>query len=674
MYRMKWLKFLSAMSTSIVIPLIVSGCATQNQSVVADIGGEKVTLKEFEREYAKNNGGLDSAKNSTLEQREKFLDLYVKFKLKVREAYDLGYDKDSSVQSELNEYRNSLAVKYFLDKNVTDPAIKKMYERRKEYIRASHILFRVPSDAPPADTLRQYNLAMQVIDSLKQGVPFEQLALDNSQDPSVKVNKGDLGYFTSGSVVPEFEDAAYSLQPGQFTTTPVRTQFGYHIIKVTDRAPNTGTIRVSHIMKRLPEGASVEDSLKAMHDLEAVLDSLQHGGSFEHFAEKVSDDRYSGIHGGDLGFIERRRTVPSFEQAAFALKKGEISGIVRTPFGLHIIKVTDAKPMPSFSELEPELKKFYQQYVYNSDYNRLVARLKKEYGFVTSDSTVLTCMQEVDTTKTLNDPSWDSSFTAETRAKTLFSFAGRTISVDSALQLAKEDQDLHQMLLKDRSTLKTIFEKVGDNAVVGYHALQVESNDPEFVEVMKEYKDGSMLFKAEQAEVWNKIATNDSSLRVYYDAHKDKFTWPDRVNVQEIWVGTDSAATAISSLLKTGKLDFDSAATLYNERGSTKIKKGEWGLLPVGTNDLTRQGWNMAVDSMSDPFKFDNGYSIIKVLQRDPARDKTMDEAGSELSAAYQDYESKKLESAWSDELMKKYPVVIYNDALKNAFSQTVAQ
>ena len=667
---MRFRRLIYVLIGGLLTGLMFAGCASQSV-VVATVGGDKITLEEFNTMYSKNNGGVDAAQKASAEDKEKFLDLYVKFKLKVKEAYSHGYQNDADVKSELQDYGRNLAVTYLMEKEINEPALRRMYERRLLELRASHILIQVGQNASPAETLAAYEKAVKIVDSLNSGRPFEEIAVNNSQDPSVRENKGDLYFFTSGSMVPEFEEAAFAASVGVVVPHPVRTQFGYHIIKVTDRGSNPGSIRVSHIMKRLVAGASAEDTAKAMKELEAALDSIKHGVHFEEIAKNISDDKFSAERGGDIGFIERRRTIREFDNVAFKLKINEISGIVKSPYGLHIIKLNEVKPVPPFESIAPDLKNFYQQYRFQTDYDWYVNTLKKEYNFTQSSDGMNTWKSSVDTSKTTSDANWDSSFSAATRAKVIFTIAGGKVTIDSVIKLAKVNQELHGLPFSSPATSDNILAKVAKNLVVETKAVSMESNYPDFAKIMKEYQEGIMLFKAEQTEVWNKVSVNDSSLHMYFDANRSKYTWPDRVNIQEISVATDSVAKVVQFLLKKQKLPFDSVAAQFNTRQSTKEKNGEWGMLPVTTNALTQKAWTMKNGEVSEAFAYESGTSIIKVLEKDPARDKTFAEAGSELSSAFQEHESKRLENAWSESLKKKYPVEIFKESLK---PPTVAQ
>jgi len=646
------------------------GCASQESAVVATIGGDKITLDEFNTMYAKSNSGKDTSQRAAAEDKEKFLDLYVKFRLKVKEAYAQGYENAPDIQAELQEYKRNLAVTLLIDQKISEPAIRRMYERKLYEVRSSHILLQMAQNASPAETLKTYMKAMKIIDSLKAGQPYETLALNNSQDPSVVSNKGDLGYVVSGRMVPEFEDAIFSVPAGTLIPYPIRTQFGYHIIKITDRRPNPGSIRVSHIIKRLTRQSTAEDSARAMAAMEAALDSLKHGAKFADIAKAISEDR-AKEHGGDVGFIERGRTVKEFDDAAFKLKVGEISPIVKSQFGLHLIQVTEVKPIPSFAGMEQDLRNSYQQHYFENDYNSYIDGLKTAYNFAQSAEGVSAWKSSLDTTKTVGGTNWDSSFSASVRSKVLFSFAGQKITIDSVIQLVNEEKDLQGLPLGLSATTVRILDKISKNLLLGYKAQSMESEFSSFDATIKEYEEGSVLFKAEQNEVWNKIAIGDSALHVYFDANRSKFTWPDRVNFQEIFVSTDSVSKVVAFLLKKQKLPFDSVAAHYNTRQATKSKNGEWGLTTAAGNALTQRAWGMNAGELSDFFPYENGFSIIKVLEKIPAGNKTFGEAGSELTSAFQESESKRLENEWYEALLKKYPVSIHKEVLATSPEQT---
>jgi peptidyl-prolyl cis-trans isomerase SurA len=666
-------------------------------SYVADIAGEKISVEEFEQVYAKNNGGWEAAAKTSAEDKQKFLELYVKFRLKVKEAYAFGYNKDAELQNELNDYRRNLAVSYMLEKEITKPALEKLYARKKKEIRASHILIGSGS-SNPVDTLINFNYAKQIQDSLALGIPFETLALHNSQDPSVQYNKGDLYYFSAGSMVPEFEDAVYGLQKGEVTKFPIRTQFGYHIIKVTDILENQGPVHVSHIMKRLNPNDPPEDSVKAMAELSAYRDSILAGKDFAQVARMISDDTFSGGRGGDLGFIDRGRTVREFDDLIFGMKDSSVSPVIRTQFGLHLVKRHNAKGLAPYSEMEQQLKSEYQNYRFQYDQSRMIVKIKKEYNYAESEQGEALFASSVDTSKSTNDANWDSTLTPSVRNTVIYTYGGKSITLDSVIRLTKLNQELNNMAFSSPNTVPLIIQKIGTSLITEFHAQQLQSRFPDFGRTMKEYEEGILLFKAEQEQVWNKVQPNDSTLRLYHAANKEKYTWPDRVNVQEIFVATDSVAklvkralagyTVDSLVAKKGKgkkqtfdtlkiavkgITFDSAAARYNTRGTTLETRGVHGFQPVTTNDITKRAWSQDVNDTASFFPNENGFSFLKVIKKDPSREKTFEEAQSEVSGAFQEYETKRLGDEWYESLKKKYPVIINNEAVGKTFAGTPA-
>lgn len=667
-------------------------------SYVADIAGDKISVEDFEQVYAKNNGGREAAAKTSVEDRQKFLDLYVKFRLKVKEAYALGYNNDTELRNELNDYRKNLGISYMLEKEITKPALEQMYSRKLKQIRASHILIGVPS-SKPEDTLLGFTIGKKIIDSLKLGYSFEQLAMNNSKDPSAQSNKGDLYYFSAGQLVPEFEDAAFSMKVGEYTTVPIKTQFGYHIIKITNIKDNNGPVQASHIMKRMSRGASVEDSTKAAKELLAIRDSVLAGKDFAEFAKTMSDDTYSGGRGGDLGFIERGRTVREFDEALYNLKDGELSGIIQTQFGLHLIKRAKAQGIAPFKDMEPQLKTEYQNYRFQYDYNNMVGKIKKTYSFKENDSIAALFAKSVDTSKTTNDAKWDSTISSKVRSSILFTFTNTKITVDSVIALSKNNAELKNLDLKSTATVPAIINKVGIGLVTEYHARQLESKFPEFGRTMKEYEEGILLFKAEQENVWNKVQPSDSLLKRFHADRRANYTWPERVNIQEIFVATDSIArfvknamvgyTVNSLVVKKSKtksknkriefdtikisiapISFDSAAVRFNTRSTSIEKRGVLGLQPITTNDLTSRAWNMPSKDTTAYFPFEGGFSFIKPIQKDAAREKTFAETASEVSSAFQEFETKRLSDAWYENLKKKYPVQLSKEALAKTFAK----
>jgi peptidyl-prolyl cis-trans isomerase SurA len=185
---------------------------------------------------------------------------------------------------------------------------------------------------------------------------------------------------------------------------------------------------------------------------------------------------------------------------------------------------------------------------------------------------------------------------------------------------------------------------------------------------MKEYKEGILLYRIEQDEVWKKTMVNDSLLKEHYNKTKENYRWPDRVNFAEIYVLKDSIAKALYKQIRKKPKNFSKIAQERTNRPDYREKRGEWGLQSFTFNDLSRRASKMAVDSVSEPFRFQGGWSIIKTLAIDSSRIKNYEEAMPEVASAYQDAASKEREREWIESLEKKYPIEIQKELLAKAF------
>jgi peptidyl-prolyl cis-trans isomerase SurA len=767
----KWLKHRTG-ATCILFSLIIFGCSPkEHDTIVATIGGDPITLVEFEKLYLKSYGNKDTVQNSTPEEREKFLDLMTKYKLKLADAYAKGLDKDPAVVAEVNQYRGSLAQSFLTEHDVVDPGVREMYDRRSEEIRASHILLSLTPKASREDSSAAYRQAYEIIAAAKSGLPFDSLALEFSKDPSVKRNHGDLYYFTSGQMVREFEDAVYGMKSGQISNHPVRTQYGLHVIKVVDRKPSAGETHCAHIMIRFAkQDPTPEDTLAAFKAISLIKDSLAAGYDFAELAKRNSGDPGSAPRGGDLGWFERRRWILPFDEIAFTLKPGQVSGVVRTVYGYHIIKCLETRPQKSFAESRKDLEQAYKQTRFQEDYAKYLDQLKAHVGFSIDSSVVRRFVQALDSTKSVRDSGWSVAATGNLGSLPVFMIAHRPVTVDSLVALMKARPDLGNLSLHSAEVHSAV-DKIGEQLVFEARAKTLEEESPEFAGIMKEYKEGILLYEIEQNSVWKRVTVNDSLLQRYFESHRKDFTFPDRLDISEIHVIRDSVANALYDELRQGKISMKEAVEADSIRmaqparceaafsrrsarptketlaflssvgpemqndGATRVQiiahadtasasskrlsnlrvtaleqhlqkkysiasnRISWvirpvpagsspdtvtidlinrrpnilggvisGLYPVDTDARTTKADSLEAGSYVQPFLYKGSYAIVRLNRKERAREKDFDEASTEVSSAFQEYESKRLESEWLDGLRKKYPVVEHKESLKRAF------
>jgi peptidyl-prolyl cis-trans isomerase SurA len=640
---------------------LLLGCAASQPPVVLEVGPEKVLLDEFEYFYERNVGTRETTKESQQEDREKFLDLLTNYKLKIRDAYDRNLLNDPEVQKELREYRTSVASTFLIEKEMKEPALRKMYDRRKMETRASHILFRLGPNPTPEETLTVWNKAVDVINQLKSGKDFAELAQEVSEDPSARQNKGDLMFFTAGQMVGEFEDAAFSLRPGEINRSPVRTPFGYHIIKVTDRRPAIHSISVRHLMVMHRKGADSLDVDSALVRINDLMDSLKAGHDFAELARKYSEDGGTAPRGGNLGYFQRRRFVPDFEQAAFSLKVGEISPVVRTVYGYHIIKCEDIKQIPPYEEMRSELQNVFQQTRNNFEYRRFVDDFRQRFRIQVDEQALAALIAVMDSTNPVVDSVWLENIPAEIRRQAIITSNRRSMSIEDIVGVLGTQPEYRQIVFVP-SQMNQHIERAADILALDLASERLEGRYPDFEALMKEFRDGVVLYKAEQLEVWNRIDMNEDRLRTFYEERKTNYPLPDRVEFVEISAANDSLLQRIIRDVKRGR-NLDTAVARLKD----KVEKKNRGLIAANIDTVASVAWGSDGKTLVGPIRYNNKSYLIKTIRKDPARLKTFEEASAELSTLFQDHEAKRLESEWLGRLREKYPVVQHREHLTRA-------
>jgi|SRR5690554_328491 len=640
--------------------VVFCSCTTEHSKIVlAEFGDYKITMSEFENAYAKNAGGYENAKDDSLSKLKNFLDLYLNFKMKLRDAQVRKYDENPALLAELNDYKEKVGVTYLLEKKLVEPALQDLYERRKWEYRASHIMFRI---GPGHDEAEAEKKAHAVMDSIKAGADFEEMAKRHSQDQFSAQFGGDLFYITAGLLPVEFEDAVYKTETGQIYPEVVRTNFGYHIIKVTDKRERIPAIHASHILIDYRNENNEIDTAAARAKIDSVLNLIRNGEDFVQLASEVSEDPGTKDRGGDLGFFERRQMVKEFDEAAFNLDVNEISDVVQTNFGFHIIKLLEKKPYPTFEEEKANLKKLFERQNYAARKDEFISDLRTKYNYAVNEETLDFILSKSDSVM-LDD---NHPSLPEFKDKVLFTFAGNSVTVGEFFEKLPEKKDYHKKIITEE-LLNNAVNAVSEDYVLREEAFNLEKTDSVFADLMDDYRNGIYIFKLQEDEVWNKIEIDSVKLYEYYQVNKENFRYPDRVSFAEIFSVKDSVINHYYELLKAGA-DFDSLASL-TERAAMKDKGGIYSLNDVKTSVLYEEANKLEKPGdFSEPIKVSGGYSIVKLIEKDPARVKTFEEARAEVAGAFQESESKRLENEYLERLKKRYEPSVYYSELEKAF------
>lgn len=505
-------------------------CSSKKTKVVAEVGDEKIYLEDFESQYLKTVNSLDSAKKTTLDERKQFLDLLIKFKLKVKDARERGLLDAPDIQNDLAEYKKNFLSTFLVDQKVVEPNIQSLYDMKKYEVRASHILINLPPTASPEDSVKAYQKAQQIIDRLNNGEDFTAVAKEMSEDQTVQQNGGDLYYFTGGMTVPEFEEAVYKMKVGDVTKEPIRTQFGLHIVKLTDKKERVESIKASHILiqNKTDSLGNVVDTLEAYNKAMELWNRAKNGEDFGELAKQNSQDPGSAPNGGDLGYFDRRRMVQEFDSAAFALKKDEISDIIKTRFGYHIIKLTDIKEYEPFEKQKEKLKsEFKRSPQYKSEYNEYMTQVHEKLDFEVKEDGLNVMLAKMDSNQVIASNKVDSIFTEQDKEMIVATFNGGEVRIRDVVTYVGINKEFANNAA-NFNTIMSIIKGAGEMPMLNIMADKenVEDND-EYLALLREYEDGLLSFKIDQEELWSKIQISEPELMSYYEANKEKYAYKD---------------------------------------------------------------------------------------------------------------------------------------------------
>lgn len=615
--------------------------------VLLKVEGESIMTSEFLRVYKKN---LDLVKDESQKDIDGYLKLFTEYQLKLKEARRLKLDEDKKYQREFLSYKKQLTKNYISENKVTDALVKEAYNRSNIDINASHILVLLAETE--TDTLKAYNevLALRAR-VLNEGFDTVKTEMHNGNSIFLE----DLGYFSAFKMVYEFETAAYNTPVGELSM-PFRTQFGYHVVNVKDRRPSRGTITAAHIMVSLNQKDSLLDPEQRINE---IYKKLNQGESFESLAKQFSDDKSSAKNGGKLSpFKSGQLSSEIFENKAFGLKaNGDVSKPFNTEYGWHIIKRIELKPIEDFKDLKPslenrvkrdsrsklintamvnELKKRYQ-ITYNPEAKKYFESLISNDFFARSWR-LPEGFEKDNTVFTINN----RPFTYNEFGRHLMSaqriYAGKPVSFSSVVE--KEFDSFFE---------KSIFKFREDN-------LELENED--FANILKEYRDGLLLFDLMEKEIWNKASKDSVGLEAYYNVNKSKYQWEDRVEVVIGSSADEASLKTVRKMMKKGKSEEEINGKMNSDAKQNVIfTKGTY------NTDNSKLPSNFEVkEGVSEIYQHNEAFHVIDVKTILPARIKTLEEAKGKV---INDYQSE-IEINWMNDLYDRYKVEVNENALKD--------
>jgi len=653
----KWFSLLG-----LIFVFTLSLNAQDKSSILLQIGDEKVSAEEFWAIYQKNSRINQQSEKTSIDE---YLDLFINFKLKVKEAKDAKMDTAAAFVKELEGYRKQLIKPYLVIEEVNEETIKNVYKRMQTNVRASHILLRLGDNPSPADTLAVFQKATEIREAILNGeYSFAQAATRFSEDPSArdmdmgngrpprKGNKGDLGFFSVFDMVYPFEEAAFNLEKGEISK-PVRTRFGYHLILLTNKISAIGQAKAAHIFIKNSKPAALDSAKVRIDDLYA---QIQAGKAFEDIVLQYSDDKGSKEKGGELPWFAANRMVPEFIAEISKMKIGDVSEPIKTRYGWHIIKFLDQRPIGDFEKEKKEIKEKLKRDVRSHKGEQAkIAQIKAEENFKEFPDNLQEAIAAVDTNFYTKDFAIES---LSEYSKTIFSLRDRTFSQYDFLNYIHQQKGA-KMPDGLATLLGKMYQEYVDQQCLNFEEEHLEEKYFDFRLIMNEYREGILLFDLMDKKIWSQASKDTLGLEQFFAKNQNKYKWKKRAQLSVFHLNDKSYSDSVQDLLFLGKTDKEILQEVLSDSlnpvrlESITIEKGE-------KPEFDAFKWKK---SAFYPMLDENGELEAIVAFRDilSPTAKKLSETRGMVIADYQTY----LEKEWISDLKKRYEVKVNKQVLR---------
>ena len=636
------------------ILIIISILFTTNifsQETLMTINDEKISINEFENIFYKNNEDIEITK----EYLDEYIDLFINFKLKVKESKELGYDTLSSFIKELDGYKKQLSKPYLRDNNFNENLFNEALERIQFDINASHILIKIENNDAKSALNEALSIRNQII---SKEISFSDAAVKYSDDEYVLDSKGNLGYFTAFMMLYDFESVAYNSSIGE-VSVPVKTQYGYHLILVNDKRKAVGERKVAHIMFKTGKGANTKKINESYKKASETYDLLTKGDKFVEVAERFSEDRSTAVKGGVLPSFGVGKMVREFEEATFSLKlPGDFSKPFQTPYGWHIVMLLEDNPVKLDDDLFLSVKQKIEKDSRSKLSNEfMITKLKDLYNIKIYKEN-FNFLRKI-AVKEVSKSAWDNELLIDGDKK-IFKIESKSYSLkelsDFIINNQKKNNDFDQLYIEFLNL-----------SLLSYEESQLENKYPEFKNLLKEYKEGILLFDITNNNVWKKAVEDSAGLSNYFNKNLSDYKWNERLDVSIFTCLNYNVSYKVRNQLYKLKRGLIKDIDVLNKINSSSPLNVQLvsGQFSKNENNIVDQiVWKKGI---SKSVKNDDGsYTVVFVNDILNARAKNLNETKGKVISDYQKF----LDLTWIKILRSKYKVELNKNLLYSLISK----
>lgn len=653
---------LSAFLAVLLLPLAgiftPKALAQVQEETLFTLGKKAVDKEELIYLISKEQPAGKAVSALSREEFEANFELFLNFKLKVAEAEALGLDQSEEFFLEFASFKETLIVPFLIKNSLEEGELRKVYSRLQEVVRASHILFQFPANATQADSIAVLTQVLKVKTALENGDDFGALALENSDDPSAKINKGDLGYFTGLQMIPQFEEAAFSLPLGSISD-PVLTDFGYHIIQVKDRKANPGEVSVSHILVRFDSDNSTQEENARRRISDVYAEIQKENTVWEEIVKSSSEDPATKDQGGILPWFGVGTMIPEFEMAAFTLTEiGEISPPLKTPYGYHILRLEGKRELQPYSELEQGIKsKILRSSKSGMIQSQVLAIQKSRYGF-TENEMALNSLSTAFASATLS--SFGEELSAKGFSKTkLFTLQSDAFTTEDLLKYVQQEEITPK---GSGGFFDLWYEKFVAKTLAKTEEKDLEATNKEYQALLKEYRDGILLFSLTNQEVWQKGISDSLGQVQYYTQNLENYQWKNRIEGYLVKIIDASKLEDARKALQNKSYDPATFTMFETSNGFQGAFSIESGTLEYETHPLLSK---VDRSKIYQELQHEGATYLIVLGKEIPAGPKKFEEVRGPVIRDYQ----AQLEQKLNERLKAKFPIQVNTAVKEKAFA-----
>lgn len=623
------------------------GLASASQTLFT-YGRHKVDAKDFLRAYNKNNTEPVTNKAKAISN---YLDLYIKSRLKIQEAYDRRLDTFPMMKAELANLRTQISENFMTDPELATRMVREAFQRSQKDIHAAHIFISIRGANGYPDTAAAQKKKDEIIQRLKKGEDFAQLARQFSDDTTARSNNGDLGYITVFTLPYEFENVIYNTAPGKYSA-PFRSRSGYHIFKNLGERKAAGKIKAQQLLLAIPPGSDEAAKKRIAARADSLYKRILAGDNFNRLAADYSNDYVSAASGGLLPDIGVGQYDPAFEKVLWSLPKdGAVSKPFLTSHGWHIVKRLSKKPVitdPNNKEYQQELKQKINsdsRWKNSRDFIHKKVIDKKGFKKFPYDDAALWNMSDSVLDNKPMTTGWAIKATTP-----LFSIGDSVYNANHWVNYANTYR-----YKQDGSGPKP-WEQVREEwirfSLEEYYKDHLEEFSDEFRFQMSEFREGNLFFEIMQQEVWNKSQTDSTALLALYEKNKANYLWKQSADAVLFFCSDMNAVNLVYGDLKKDPAGWRRITGPYTDKVVTDSARFEWEQIP-NLNKMVPKPGMLTTPLLNNTDNTASFAYIIRVYNQPTQRN--FNEARGMVINDYQVV----LEKQWDEALRKKYPVVI---------------